>query len=104
VARNPREGRRWCRLAANQGNALGQFLLGSCYYSGEGGLADPLRAFMWFSLAADQGLKEAAIIRRLMAPQLSDANLREAKRLVRCWRPESAGLPASKSDANSRKH
>lgn len=101
VARNPREGRRWCRLAADQGNALGQFLLGSCYYNGEGGMADPLRAFMWFSLAAEQGMKDALVIRRLMATQLSEANLREAKRLVRCWRPEPARVPESKNGGNT---
>jgi len=87
VHRNPRDGRRWCRMAAEQGHALGQFLLGGCYYNGEGGLCDPLRAYFWFSLAADQGIKEASVIRRLMAPRLNDAQLVEVKRQKLAWRP-----------------
>ena len=87
VARNKREGRLWCRRAAEQGHALGQFLLGGCYYNGESGLADPIRAFMWFVLAADQGVKEAQIIRRLVAGQMDDAHVREAKRLAHAFRP-----------------
>lgn len=87
VRRNPRDGRRWCRMAAEQGNALGQFLLGGCYYNGEGGLCDPLRAYFWFCLAADQGIKEASIIRRLMAPRLNDAQLMEVKRQKSAWHP-----------------
>lgn len=94
VSKNKREGRAWCRLAAEQGNALGQFLLGGCYYNGEGGLADLLRAYFWFSLAADQGVKEAIVIRKLMAPRLSDAQTLEVKRLIRAWRPATT-TPAS---------
>lgn len=90
VARNKRDGRQWCRRAAEQGNALGQFLLGSCYYNGEGGLTDHLLAFMWFCLASDQGLREAQIIRRLLAGALGDARLREAKRMAAAWRPTAA--------------
>jgi TPR repeat protein len=94
VMRNKREGRQWCRRAAEQGHPLGQFLLGGCYYNGEGGLADSIRAFMWFILAADQGIKEAIIIiRRLLASQLDESHLREAKRLARAFRPNTTDSP-----------
>lgn len=89
VPRNKREGRIWCRRAAEQGNGYGQFLLGGCYYNGEGGFADQMLAFMWFCLAAEQGVKEAQVIRRLLVTQLDDACLREAKRMARAWRPKS---------------
>lgn len=92
VHRNQREGRTWCRLAAEQGNAQGQFLLGGCYYNGEGGLHDPVRALMWFALAADQGIREAQIIRRLMTAQLAEEQVLEARRLARAWRPGATSL------------
>jgi TPR repeat protein len=92
VPKNKREGRTWCRQAAEQGDPLGQFLLGGCYYNGEGGFGDPLRALFWFSLAAEQGVKEALVIRRLMTPRLTLAQNLEVKRLMRAWRPV-AGKP-----------
>lgn len=104
VSKNKREGRTWCRLAAEQGNALGQFLLGGCYYNGEGGLADLLRAYFWFSLAADQGVKEAIVIRKLMASRLSDAQALEVKRLMRAWRPTTTPASAQGDEHRNGKH
>jgi len=44
---------KWYRLAAAQGYAGAQYNLGLIYAIGRGGAArDPLRAYMWFSLAA----------------------------------------------------
>ena len=44
---------RWYRLAAEQGYAGAQYNLGLIYAIGRGGVQrDPLRAYMWFSIAA----------------------------------------------------
>jgi TPR repeat protein len=99
VAKNKREGRTWCRQAAEQGDPLGQFLLGGCYYNGEGGLCDPVRAFFWFSLAAEQGVKEAIVIRRLMTPRMALAQTLEVKRLMRAWRPKASAQPPGPAPA-----
>jgi TPR repeat protein len=87
VEKNKREGCRWCRLAAEQGNSRGQFLLGGCYYNGEGVLPDLTRAFFWFTLAADQHLKEAVVIQRLLLPRLTRAQVQENRCRIQTWRP-----------------
>ena len=46
---------RRCRLAAEQGNAAAQTLLGAMYANGEGVPEDAAEAVRWFRLAADQG-------------------------------------------------
>ena len=52
VAPNFSEALRWYRLAAEQGYAGAQYNLGLTYAIGRGGVQrDPLRAYMWFSLA-----------------------------------------------------
>jgi hypothetical protein len=53
VSQNINEAVKWYRLAAEQGYAGAQNNLGLIYAIGRGGLQrDPLRAYMWFSLAA----------------------------------------------------
>ena len=46
---------KWWRLAAEQGNAPAQFVLGSMYHIGEGVPKDDAEAVKWFRLAAEQG-------------------------------------------------
>src|SRR5206468_13089150 len=53
VAQDLNEAVRWYRLAAAQGYAGAQYNLGLIYAIGRGGVTrDPLRAYMWFSIAA----------------------------------------------------
>lgn len=47
---------KWCRLAAEAGDMLGQLNLGVCYYNGDCGLdVDYKEAVKWFLKAAEQG-------------------------------------------------
>ncbi len=46
---------KWFRLAAEQGNADGQYVLGSMYYKGHGVPQDYAEAVKWYRLAAEQG-------------------------------------------------
>ena len=55
VPQDPAEAVRWCRLAAEQGDAVAQFNLGELYALGEGVPQDPAEAVRWFRLAAEQG-------------------------------------------------
>ena len=53
VAQDGNEAVRWYRLAAAQGYGGAQYDLGLAYAIGRGGVRrDPVRAYMWFSLAA----------------------------------------------------
>lgn len=54
------ESAKFAQLAADQGNARGQFLIGWQLDKGEGMQADPARGATWYRKAADQGDGEAA--------------------------------------------
>jgi len=43
---------------------------------------------MWFNLAAAQGVKQAAEARDRLAPKMSSAQIEEAQRLAREWKPK----------------
>ena len=47
------------KMAAEQGDALAQFNLGSMYYKGEGAPEDIVKAVAWFLKAAEQGHAQA---------------------------------------------
>lgn len=51
----------WYRKAAGQGNADGEYGLGTMYMSGEGVKADPAEAYRWFTRAADRGHELATV-------------------------------------------
>lgn len=71
--------------AAAQNNALAQFELGNMYYAGMGlKQKDLSRAYMWFSLAADEGLAEAqervaAMERELESDELGQGQIALAR-------------------------
>ena len=50
---------KWYRLAADQGNADAQRLLGGMYENGTGVSQDYFQAVKWYRLAADQGNEDA---------------------------------------------
>ena len=51
----------WLQYAAEQGHALAQSCLGSCYYSGQGVSQDYAEAAKWYEKAAEQGDEDAQI-------------------------------------------
>ena len=59
VETDPQEAVKWYKKAAEQGHAISQFCLGSCYFYGKGVSKDAREAAKWLTLAADQGDKEA---------------------------------------------
>ena len=50
---------RWYRLAADQGHANAQYVLGIRYENGSGVRRDRVEAARWYRLAADQGHEDA---------------------------------------------
>jgi TPR repeat protein len=78
---------KWWRIAADQGNAAGQFLLGVMYQRGMVVPQDVVRAHMWFNLAAARGQKSAGESRDEVEQRMTTAQIAEAQKLAREWRP-----------------
>jgi uncharacterized protein len=77
----------WYRKAADQGNAEGEALLGGMYYLGHGVPQDYVAAHMWSNLAAAGGDKKAAEFRDSVAKEMTPAQIAEAQKLAREWKP-----------------
>jgi hypothetical protein len=78
---------------AEQGNALAQLGLGVMYANGQGVPQDYVRAHMWFNIAAaaagasDVSVRDAIKWRDLVAARMTPAQIAEARRLAREWKP-----------------
>ena len=89
------EAARWYRLAADQGNPTAQSNLGSMYFSGEGVPQDYVQAYLWVDLAASRfppsakkDRDEAAHNRDIVASKMTSAQIAEAQKLARGWKPK----------------
>jgi len=89
------EATKWCRSAADQGHALAQSFLGTSYGAGRGIPQDYVLAHMWCNLAAAQPTlfqedirKLAVECRETAASQMTPAQLAEAQKLARDWKPK----------------
>jgi TPR repeat protein len=88
VAQDYQEAVRWYRLAAEQDHASGQFSLGAMYIAGHGVPKDYVLAHMWVNLAAAKGIKRAVTARDLLEILMTPAQIAEAQRLARAWKPK----------------
>jgi len=86
---------KWYRLAAEQGNAKAQYFLGKLYAKGEGVPQDYVQAHMWFNLAASRYLaseaedRDVAVRKRdFIASKMTAAQIAEAQKLAREWKPK----------------
>ncbi len=79
---------RWFRLAAAQAETTAQVHLGVHYATGQGVPEDDGQAYMWFNLAASQGNETATENRDLLAERMTAADISEAQRLAREWKPK----------------
>jgi hypothetical protein len=93
VLQNHAEAAKWLRKAAEQGYAPGQYNLARLYASGWGVPQDYVQAHMWYNLAAfrlppgmnrDKAIKTLKIVTDRMTP----AQLFEAQKLAREWKPK----------------
>jgi TPR repeat protein len=87
VARDYATAVKWYRKAADQGNAVAQFELGVMYYNGQEVAQDYVQAHKWFNLATAQGFSLAIKKRDIVAKRMTNAQVAEAQRLARAWRP-----------------
>ncbi len=83
----------WWHKAAEQGHANAQYNLGFMYGTGKGVPQDYVQAHLWYNLAAsrlppgkdhDKAVKNRDIVAEKMTP----AQISEAKKLAREWRPK----------------
>lgn len=99
VSQNYAEAVKWYRRAADQGNAYAQSFLGTMYRDGHGVSQDYVEAHKWFNLAVSQLSpsdetnadirKLAAQGRAAVAAKMSPAQIAEAQKLAREWKPKS---------------
>lgn len=89
VARDYAEAAKWIRLSAEQGRADGQYALGHLYLNGQGVAQDNVLAHMWFDLSAAQGTQIAVAARDDLARKMTPAQIAEAQKLARDWKPTS---------------
>ena len=84
---------RLIRPLAEQGDANAQYNLGVFYDNGLGVPQDKVRAYMWLNLSAAQGREGAAAFRDLIARLMTHAQVAEAQKLAREWKPNTQSPP-----------
>ncbi len=99
------EALRWYRRAAELGDPEAPFYLGVMYYNGEGVKPDHIQSHKWFDLAAARAepgriRDETANNRDIVAFRMSPAEIAEARRLARSWRPGQHAAVAPAAAAN----
>jgi len=88
VPQDYQEAEKWYRRAADQGVAQAQSNLAMMYYSGQGVPQDYVLAHMWANLAASHGNEGPVEIRNIIATKMTPAQIAEAQRLAREWKPK----------------
>ncbi len=83
----------WYRKAAEQGHASAQYNLGVIYDKGLGVPLDYAQAHMWYNLAASryppgEGRDQAVKNRDIVAEKMPPAQISEAQKLAREWKPK----------------
>ena len=89
VVQDDEEAVKWYRKAAQQGEASAQFSLGVMYENGEGVPQDYVTAHVWYNLAGAQSDEEARKARDRIAEKMTPAQIAEAQRWAREWKPKS---------------
>ncbi len=88
VPRNAAEAAKWFHKAADQGDAKAQYNLGSMYAKGEGVTKNDVSAHVFLTLAAGQGIEAAKQARDKLAQSMTPAQVVEAEKQERNWKPQ----------------
>ncbi len=93
VSQDDAEAVGWWRKAAEQGNANAQYNLGLMYRKGQGVPQDEAQAYMWFKLASStfppgEDRDRAVKNRDIAAERMTPAQISEAQKLAREWKPK----------------
>ena len=87
VAKDAAEAIRWWTRAAQQGYVRSQSSLARIYYEGDGVPADYVQAYKWATIAAARSDQDAALLLDALQPLMSPADITEAERQARAWKP-----------------
>lgn len=79
---------KWYSKAADQGDTSAQYNLGIMYINGQGAPQDYAMGHKWMNLAAARGDKEAAKYRDDLSKRMTPAQISEAQKLAREWKPK----------------
>ena len=92
VPQDYKEAAKWFRKAADQNHVYAQVNLGSMYAEGIQGVIakDYSQALMWFVFAAVRGDMEAMEFREDLAAKMTPAQITEAQKMAREFKPEDA--------------
>lgn len=77
----------WAKKAADQGYPDAMYNLGYFYETGRGVAKDITLSHMWYNLASTRGEERAAGKRAELEQQMTSAQLSEAQRMARKWKP-----------------
>ena len=99
VRQNYAQALQWFRKAAEQGDTIAQLNLGAMYTNGQGVRRDYVTAYVWSTLAAARGDDTAVKNRKGIAKVLTSAQIAEAERRARNWKPRKEQI-ASNSKPN----
>jgi len=98
--RDVAEGAKWLRLSAEQGNKDAQWLLGKAYLEGDKALPrDPVQAYLWLRLAADQNLDFYKAAFRAAEVQMTADQIAKGRALVAAWKPKPGLKPETRPEA-----
>ena len=73
---------KWYTLAAEQGNADAQLVLGYMYGLGQGVKKDYVYAHMWGHIAASNGHENGVKLRDLVAKKMTSTQIEKAQKLA----------------------
>lgn len=85
-ARNYDEAVDWFVQAAEAGDVEAQFLLGRMHYDGNSLTVDQVTAYMWFDIAAENGMRVGARYRNGIAKDMTEDEVTLAKKRADEWR------------------
>lgn len=83
----------WFGRAAEQDHSVAKLYLGVMYAEGRGVPQDYVRAHMWFSLAAAQGVQRAVKTLNMAERKMTPDQIAEAQKLARDWKPATQPPP-----------
>ena len=87
------EAAEWFLKAAEQGDAEAQFLLGRMHFDGNSLSIDNVTAYMWFDIAAGNGLRAGVRYRDGIAKKMTEDEVATARQRADAWRSEHPPTP-----------
>jgi len=89
VPQDDENGVKWWQRAANQGQIDAQYSIGHLYFRGWMGVSqDNIAAYLWISLAADAGQRQAVAVKQILEIVLTERDLATARNLKATWEPK----------------